>query len=151
MPSSSPAASHGHDPVVLCTDCMCGEPACYHAPSTGCAGAGALGPEAPGRRADTRARAQRCPAPRAGEQLLARKRAAELLEAYEARCAAAVGFALAVRPGLAVTTGALLDPKARPPGARRRCAASGRRRGGPCSDTERRSGCGETVARLARR
>ncbi len=97
-----------------------------------------------------RARAQHCAAPRAGEQLLARKRAAELLETYKARCAAAVGFALAVRPGLAVTTGALLDPKARPPGARRRCAALRTSVAALCSDTERRSGGRETLAWLAR-
>jgi hypothetical protein len=101
--------------------------------------------------AGAQARAQRRPARRAGEQLLARKRAAELLEAYEARCAAAVGFALAVRPGLAVTTGALLDPKARPPGACRRCAASGKGRGASCSDTEQWSRCRESLAWLARR
>ncbi|KAK9839424.1 hypothetical protein WJX81_001331 [Elliptochloris bilobata] len=46
-----------------------------------------------------------------GDQLLAKKRNAELLESYEARCEAAVRFVHAVRPGLAVKTGALLDPR----------------------------------------
>ena len=42
---------------------------------------------------------------------MAKKRAAELLEPYAERCDAAVRFVRAVRPSLAVTTGALLDPK----------------------------------------
>ena len=47
----------------------------------------------------------------AGDRLLAKKSHRELLESYEDRAAAAEKYLKAVRPGLTVQTGALLDPK----------------------------------------
>ncbi len=49
-----------------------------------------------------------------GDALLRNKKHAELLQSYEARRDAAAGFLLRVRPGLAVRTGALLDPNVSP-------------------------------------
>jgi len=46
-----------------------------------------------------------------GDQLLQNKAHKELLESYETRTQAAVDYVNAVRPGLNVQTGALLDPK----------------------------------------
>ena len=46
-----------------------------------------------------------------GDQLLQNKAHKELLESYETRIRAAVDYVNAVRPGLNVQTGALLDPK----------------------------------------
>ncbi|KAF5829180.1 hypothetical protein DUNSADRAFT_16444 [Dunaliella salina] len=46
------------------------------------------------------------------EQLLANKNHAEMLESYDARRDAAVAFMQAVRPGLKVVAGALVDPQA---------------------------------------
>ena len=46
-----------------------------------------------------------------GDQLLAKKSHRELLAPYEDRAAAAERYLKAVRPGLTVQTGALLDPK----------------------------------------
>lgn len=47
-----------------------------------------------------------------GDQLLVNKKHKELLETYEARVESASGFARTVHPGLQVTSGPLLDPKA---------------------------------------
>ncbi|CAL5222076.1 g4382 [Coccomyxa viridis] len=47
-----------------------------------------------------------------GDQLLQKKAHKELLESYETRAHAAEIYVKAVRPGLTVQTGALLDPKA---------------------------------------
>ena len=58
---------------------------------------------------------------RAGDKLLADKQHAELLEPYEQRKAAAEAYMRAVRPGLHVAGGPLLDPQARAMA----CAASG--------------------------
>lgn len=51
-------------------------------------------------------------AARAADQLLARKDYRELLQPYDARCAAALGFMRAVRPGVRARAGALSDPAA---------------------------------------
>ena len=47
----------------------------------------------------------------AGQQLLQKKAHKELLESYDKRAQAASGYMNAVRPGLCIQTGALLDPK----------------------------------------
>lgn len=47
-----------------------------------------------------------------GDQLLAKKKHRKLLEPYETRAATASEFVETVRPGLQVTCGTLLDPKA---------------------------------------
>ena len=47
----------------------------------------------------------------AGQQLLQNKAHKELLESYSTRAQAACNYMKAVRPGLCIQTGALLDPK----------------------------------------
>lgn len=47
----------------------------------------------------------------AGDQLLQKKAYKELLEPYDSRAQEAADYIKAVRPGLEVQTGALLDPK----------------------------------------
>ncbi len=49
----------------------------------------------------------------AADKLLANKSNSKLLQPYDVRSAAVVAFLRAVRPGLAVETGALSDPQAR--------------------------------------
>ena len=53
----------------------------------------------------------------AGDELLKKKKHAELLEDFDARAAAVVAFLGRCRPSLAVTVSALLDPKAPPKAA----------------------------------
>jgi hypothetical protein len=52
-----------------------------------------------------------CSLAAAADNLLAKKSHKQLLHDYEARRAAAVDFMVLVRPGLAVTAGALSDPQ----------------------------------------
>lgn len=46
-----------------------------------------------------------------GDVLLVNKKHKELLEGFEARVSAAAAFVQAVRPGLRISSGPLLDPK----------------------------------------
>lgn len=65
------------------------------------------------------------PAAPAADELLASKRNRELLEPYEERLAAAVGYMQALNPGATVTAGPLSDPQVRVGACRRpRCAAA---------------------------
>lgn len=60
----------------------------------------------------------------AADALLANKSNKQLLQPFDRRCANAVDFMVAVRPGLQVDVGALCDPKVRQ-GAQRTCSARG--------------------------